>query len=332
MPAHKYIYSFRYDNTESMLCKLESKYLFKKEEKNKQLFTDVKIEPSRSAFLKTRLDVVSYSSDFSDLLEQIKELKIRTDGFKVEYLILEGDTTRNEERLSKLKGVGYSIDTFPDYHNPTITYAICTDQEVWYFGILNKNNFDWQKHKQKPHSYSNSIKQNIAKALVNIAVDSKQGMLLLDACCGAGTIMLEACFAGFTIEGCDISWKTCKNARANLAHFDYKAEVHHSDIDAINKQYDAAIIDLPYNLYSPASDLDLQHIITSTSKITNRLIIVSAKEIESELKKAGLKLLDHCFIKKRGKANFKREIWVCESEARNLTSDPLISDPLKSDI
>ena len=312
MQADNYIYSFRYDDTESMLCKLESTYLFKKQEQSKLLLSNIKIKPSVSAFIKSRIDVITSSTDFATLIKQIKKENIRTDGFKVEYLQLEGDSTRNEVRLSKLKEVGNSIDTFPDYHNPSIVYTICTYQGIWYFGILNKNDFEWQKHKQKPYSYSNSIKQNIAKALVNIAVDSKQKISLLDACCGAGTIMLEACFVGLEIEGCDISWKTCKNARANLAHFNYTAEVHCSDVKELSKNYDAAIIDLPYNLYSPASNQDIQHIITSISKISKRLVIVSATEIENAIHRAGLKVMDHCFVKKRGKASFKREIWVCE--------------------
>ena len=314
MQDNKYIYSFRYDTTESMLCKLESRYLFNKEEEHKQLFSNVKIEPSRSAFIKRRLDVISFSTDYAILIDQIKKENIRTDGFKVEYLILDGDSTRNTERLAKLRDVGYCIDSYPDYHNPTVTYGICTYKDIWYFGVLIKNNFAWQKHKQKPYSYSNSIKQNIAKALVNIAIASKQEVKLLDVCCGVGTIMLEACFAGYEIEGCDISWKTCKNARANLSHFNYVGEVHCSDIKNISKLYDAAIIDLPYNLYSAATDNDILHIIKSTSEITDRIIIVSIAEITNAISKAGLRVVNYCDVSKRGKVNFTRKIWVCESE------------------
>lgn len=322
MQANKYIYTFRYDTTESMLCKLESKHLFKKEEKDKQLISDIKMEPSISAFIKKRLDVISFSTDYSLLIEQIKKENIRTEGFKVEYLILEGDKTRNADRLTKLKDVGFGIDTYPDYNNPSITYGICTFEGVWYFGVLIKNNFDWLKHKQKPYSYSNSIKQNIAKALVNIAADSKQDVKLLDACCGVGTIMLEACFAGYEIEGCDISWKTCNNARANLAYFKYVGEIHCNDVKDLTKIYDAAIIDLPYNLYSPASDQDVLNIITSIAKIANRLVIVSTAEISDAIKSIGLTVIDLCAISKRGKTNFTRNIWICESKKSAKRCEP----------
>lgn len=311
--ATKHIYTYRYDFTESDLSKLESRYLFNKDEKNKQLFSNVKIDPSISAFIKSRLDIVSFSADYATLIEQIKKENIRTDGFKVEYLILDGDNTRNNDRLNKVKDIGYCIDTFPDYYNPTITYAICHCEGVWYFGILIKNSFDWQKHKQKPYSYSNSIKINIAKALVNIASEAKQGKTILDGCCGVGTIMLEACFAGVAIEGCDISWKTCKKARANLEHYNYAAQVYCSDIKDMTNRYDSVILDLPYNLYTEATDADILHIIVSSAKISDQLVIVSTSDITELINAAGLELSDYCNVSKRGKANFTRRVWVCKT-------------------
>ena len=308
----KYIYTYRYDYTESELCKLESKCIFNQEEENKQLFTSLKIDPSISAFIKKRLEVILCSSDYEALIHQIKEQNIRTDGFKVEYLILDGDTTGNKQRLNKLKDVGYSIDTYPDYHNPTIIYGLCYYEGVWYFGVLIKNSFDWLDHKKKPYSYSNSINMNIAKALVNIAVAAKQDQTLLDGCCGVGTIMLEACYAGVAIEGCDISWKTCNNARENLAHFSYLAEVYCSDIKDIRKRYDAVILDLPYNLFTSATDSEILNIINSSSQIADRLVIVSTSDITSLISVTGLCVSEHCSVSKRGKANFTRRIWVCE--------------------
>lgn len=312
MQINNYIYSFSYDKTESELCKLESRYLFNKEEKNKQLFSDVKVEPSSSPFIKKRLDVTLSSDDYSTLINQIKNENICVEGFKAEYLVLAGDTTAYANRLEKLKDIGYSIDGTPDYYKPTITYALCQFKGTWCFGILVKNSFDWFKHKKKPFSFSNSININIAKALVNIAAKSDKDKTLLDACCGVGTIMLEACFSGYNIEGCDINWKVCRQSRANLEHFNYSTTVYRSDIKDITKRYDAAIIDLPYNLFSCADEDTLTHIIESTVQITDRLVIVSTLDIADIINNSGLKIEDFCCVSKSGKANFARKIWVCE--------------------
>jgi len=312
MQTNKYIYSFRYDNNESELCKLESRYIFNKEEKDKLLFSDIKVDPSRSAFIKRRLDVISFSKDYPALISEIKNKKIHTDGFKVEYLLLAGDTSEYAERLEKLKDIGYSIDTFPDYYNPTITYGICYFENVWYFGVLIKNNLIWQKHKQKPRSFSNSINMNIAKSLVNIAAQSNNESKLLDACCGVGTIILEACFAGNNIEGCDNNWKAFQSALENIAHYNYTAKVFYADIKDITKRYDAVILDLPYNLYSSATDSEIEHIINSAAEISNRLVIVSISDLTKLLSKTGFSIVDYCIVSKRGRSNFSRKIWVCE--------------------
>lgn len=312
MQAKDYIYSFSYEIAESDLCKLESRYLFIKEEKNRLLYSDIKVEPSNSPFVKSRLDVISSSENYSALLTEIKKEKICNEAFKVEYLVFDGDTTEYADRLKKLKDIGYSIEGTPDYYNPTTTYALCYFEGLWYFGILNKDNFEWHKHKKKPCSFSNSIGISVAKALVNIAAEANKEKKLLDACCGVGTIMLEACFAGYQIEGCDINWKISKNARENLSHFNYAAKIYHSDIKDINERYEAAIIDLPYNLFSSATDHDIEHIIESTAKITDRLVIVSISDITELINNTGFKITNYCSVGKSGKRKFARKIWVCK--------------------
>jgi predicted RNA methylase len=314
MEIKKYIYSFGYDNTESDLCKLESRCIFDHEEKNRLLCTDVKVKPSNSAFIKNRLEIICFSTDYSRLIQEIEEERICSEGFKVEYMVLDGDQTPYADRLDKLRDIGYRIEGFPDYYSPSRTYALCYFEGYWCFGVLIKNKFDWYKHKQKPCSYSNSIGMNIAKSLVNIAANGDRERKLLDACCGVGTIMLEACFAGFHVEGCDINWKICENARENLAYFNYKASVYRSDIKDISKRYDAAIIDLPYNLLSTVTEDDILNIIESSARITDRLVIVSTSDITLLINKIGFRISDHCEVSKKGKRKFARRVWVCEIE------------------
>lgn len=312
MHQNNYLYFFSYNNTESELCKLESRCIFNKEEKNKLLISNIKTEPSSSAFIKKRLDIRFVSEDYSTLINEIKKEKICVDGFKVEYLVVDGDTTEYSKRLEKLKDIGYCIKGTPEYYKPTLTYALCYYEGRWCFGNLVKNNFAWYKHKQKPCSFSNSININIAKALVNIAAEADKEKKLLDACCGVGTIMLEACFSGNNIEGCDINWKVCRKARENLSYFNYSTNVYRSDIKDISTRYDAAIIDLPYNLFSVANEVSTLHIIESTVEITDRLVIVSTSDITDLISNAGLIISDYCSVSKSGKANFARKIWVCE--------------------
>jgi len=315
MRKQKYIYSFNYDHTENDLCKLESKHIFNEEEENKLLFSDVKVDPSCSAFIKKRLDIISSSNDYTTLIADIKNKTICIERFKIEYLVLDGDITEYNIRLQKLRDIGFSIEGEADYYTPTTFYALCHYEGIWYFGELINNSFDWHEHKQKPYSFSNSISIGIGKALVNIAAQAGKEKKLLDACCGVGTILLEACFAGYTIEGCDINEKTCNYARENLTHFNYIAPIHHSDIKDVTSKYEAAIIDLPYNLFTKVSDDTHAHIIESTVKLTNRLVIVSTTDITNLINHAGFTVVDYCSVSKRGKKTFSRKIWVCEKKS-----------------
>lgn len=314
MQINKHLYSFNYDITEADLCKLETKYIFNEKAKDKLLFSNQKVDPSSSAFIRNRLDVISRSEDYYTLLNEIKEEKICCKGFKVEYLVFEGDTTEYTDRLKMLRDIGFSIEGIPDYYNPTTIYTLCYYEGIWYFGVSIKNNIAWHKHKQKPRSFSNSIGTNIAKSLVNIAAKGNKEKTLLDACCGVGTIMLEACFAGNSIEGCDINEKTCNNARENLSYFNYSANIYHSDIKDINQRYEAAIIDLPYNLFTSATDSEISHIIESTAEITDQLVIVSTSDITDLITGTGFKISDNCSVSKSGKRKFARKIWVCEKD------------------
>jgi tRNA G10 N-methylase Trm11 len=311
---YSYIYSFNYNYHHNELCKLESRQIFDKEEKNKLLFSNIKVDPSISPFIKNRFEIISSSENYSELLKSIKKENIHLDGFKAEYLILDGDSTGYAERLNKLRDIGYSIDGEPDYYTPSITYSICNYKNVWYFGILIKHNTDWHNHKKKPCSFSNSISMNIAKTLVSIASKGNKTNQILDACCGVGTVMLEACISGFNIEGCDINLKACNHTKENLSYYNYMANVYLSDIKDLNKKYDSAIIDLPYNLYSYSNDTIISNIIESTAKLTARVVIVSISDIETIIKKSGLKISDFCIVEKRGKIKFSRNIWVCEKE------------------
>ncbi len=317
MPTKKHIYSFSYHNTESDLCKLESKYLFHEEEKNKLLFSDIKIAPSISAFVKSRLDVISFSDNYPALIKKIKSEKICIEDFKVEYLVFDNDKTEYRERLKKLKDIGFSIEGIPDYHNPIQTFAICLHEGRWYFGVLIKDDFTWHKHRQKPHSYSNSISASVAKVLINISAKRGENTEILDACCGVGTIILEACFSEISIEGCDINKKIAQNARENISHFDYSANVYHSDIKNISKRYQAVIIDLPYNLFSNVTDAEIINIIESSAEITDRIVIASIADITQLIHNAGFIISDYCSIGKSGKRKFTRKIWVCDKTTKS---------------
>lgn len=258
------------------------------------------------------MEVITSADSFTILLNKILKEELSIKGFKAEYLILNDDSTDYSERRNKLKDVGYCIHGQPDFETPSILFSICTHQGQWYFGKLIKSNTDWYNHKKKPRSFSNSIGMNIAKTLVSVATQGDKSKLILDACCGVGTVMLEGCFSGFKIEGCDINENACNHTLANLDHYNYSAPVFCMDINQITQKYDAIIVDLPYNLYSYSNDAAITNIIKSVVELSTRILIVSTSNMKESLQQFGLKIIDECRVGKRGKSTFERTIWVCE--------------------
>ncbi|MBB3696734.1 methyltransferase [Flammeovirga yaeyamensis] len=312
MQSEQFLYLIKYNSNETQLCRLETKLLFNQELEGNHFFSDIEFEPDHSAFIKKRVEILIASSDYDELLLLIKSKKIHVEGFKLEYIKLKGDDIEYRPRLDKLRDIGYIISGEPDYYHPTITYALFYQSGVYYFGKSVRDDAEWQQHNNKPCSFSNSLSMNTAKTLVNIASFGDKSKRLIDTCCGVGTVMLEGCYGGYTIEGCDINIKSYHHTLKNLDHYGYKAEVYHSDIKDLDQQYDAAIIDLPYNLYSASTDEIMENIIASASKIAKRLVIVSIADIKEVIDKYGLKLVDFSTVDKVGKVKFTRNVWVCE--------------------
>lgn len=307
-----FLYQFNYDLHHKELSLLESRQVFGEEHHQKCLFSRIKLDPSLSPFIKCRIDLICWAPVYDEFLKVIEEKQILMHGFHIDYVSLEGDPTGHLQRRKIAKEVGHCIQSEPNFKHPSTTYSVCQHEGAWYFGVLWREDNAWMRHNEKPFSFSNSIDMHIAKTLVSIASKGDVSCRLLDACCGVGTVLLEACIAGFDIEGCDIGLSACQHTRSNLLHFGYKAKVHHLDIKDLDQNYHSAVIDLPYNLYSHSTVQITSDIIESTAKLSERLVIVSIADIQGVLEGLGLDVLDGCRVVKKGKSLFERTLWVCQ--------------------
>jgi hypothetical protein len=73
--------------------------------------------------------------------------------------------------------------------------------------------------------------------------------------------------------------------------------------------YDAAILDLPYNLCSKLSDEQLQQLLISARGFTRRAVIISTEQIDTQVRDAGFMVMDRCEVRKGA---FTREVLVCQ--------------------
>ena len=259
--------------------------------------------------IKLQIKSIYVEKSLENIINKIKGDKISYDAFKVNYIKSEDGDVSYEERLKAVKEIGFVVTGFPDIHNPKIELAITKVKDKWIFGELIRNNFHWQKHNDKPHSYSNAVPLRMARALVNIAVGDNRELTLVDPCCGVGTVVIEALDLGINVKGYEISKPIACNARNNIEFLGYNREIITSgDMHDINETFDVAIVDIPYGLYSPVTLQEQVDIISTSRRIARKMVIITFEDMDNLIISAGFQIVEKCYMKK---GNMIRQISIC---------------------
>ncbi|MFD2804353.1 TRM11 family SAM-dependent methyltransferase [Litchfieldia salsa] len=317
---HKtYIYNYACTKDEIELCALEMRSLFGKDSKTNILESSVKIDPSRSPFIRERIDVIFEGEHIEEIYEKVKNLQIAEMTFKV-ILVQnsnhhEVEKVRHKDRRKIEREIGLLIQGEPDLLNPEMIYGIMDFNGRWVFGEYNKNMAVWLQHQKKPHSYSTSLSTRVARSVANIAVPNPEGIKAIDPCCGIGTVVVEALSMGINIVASDINYLIIPGVRENIEHFGYETEVSHKDVREITGDYDVAIIDMPYNLCSVITAEEQLEMLQNTRTFANKVVIVTIEPIDHIITSAGFDIVDRCIVKKG--ASFAREIIVCEKSQKS---------------
>ncbi|MCM3710211.1 TRM11 family SAM-dependent methyltransferase [Sporosarcina luteola] len=308
----EFIYTYVRQTDEHDLCRLEMRAFFGFDGPSNVIKSSVKIDPSRSPFMKERLEVLFSGNNLDELIEQASEF-VTHKTFKVTCLnSITLDTTvklHHPERRSIERKIGEVIQGEADLLEPKVNFGIVSLDEVWYFGILVESEPIWRFHMQKPHMYSTALSTRVARAVANIAVPHPEGIRAIDPCCGIGTVLVEARSMGIDIVGRDINPLVCLGSRKNLAHFGLEGEVVIGPISDVTDTYDAAIIDMPYNLFTHITAEGQQEILKDARRITSRLVVVTIEPMDHMITEAGFTIVDRCVAKK---GTFERQIVVCE--------------------
>jgi tRNA G10 N-methylase Trm11 len=305
-----FIYNYAYPGEEKELCALEMRSFFGEDTESSILESTLKIDPSRSPFMRGRMDVILEGEKLEDLIEQVKKIELNAATFKVMYVKVSGpEKVDFEERRRIERKVGLQIPGEPELVNPDVLFGIMNVNERWVFGEYHSSEAVWLNHQQKPHSYSTSLSTRIARAVANIAVPDPAGVKAIDPCCGIGTVVVEALSMGIDIVASDINPLILPGTRENIAHFGYATEVTFKDIRRVNGSYDVAIIDMPYNLCSVITPEEQLEMLQSTYGFADKVVIVTIEPIDSIILDAGFEIADRCVVRK---GTFEREIIVCK--------------------
>ncbi len=314
-----HIYNYAYREGEDALCALEMRSLFGKDSQSSTLESNLKVDPSRSPFIRERIDVIYEGYHLQDIIKQVQDLPIIEATFKVIFIqngnLAESEKVDFEQRRTIEREIGLHIPGEPNLLNPELLFGIMKINGRWVFGHYHKNKAAWLHHQKKPHSYSTSLSTRVARAVANIAVPDPTGIKAIDPCCGIGTVLVEALSMGIDIVGSDINPLVLPGARENIAHFGLVGEVTRKDIRSISSSYDVAIIDMPYNLFSVITPEEQLEMLESAWRFTDKVVIVTLEPIDSIIIKAGFEIVDRCVVKK---GTFTRQIIVCEKSSGKI--------------
>jgi tRNA G10 N-methylase Trm11 len=309
-PAFIYTYACRPD--ELSLCQLEMRSLFGADAPELIFKSLIQIDPSRSPFIKERIDVMYDGDTLEEIYEQVEQVEVHDATFRVLFIKIndldQSDKVEYVNRRAIEREIGLHIEGEADIQSPELLFGIVPLGGRWYFGTYHKNQAVWLHHMKKPRNYSIALTTRIARAAANIAVPDPAGIKAIDPCCGIGTVLVEALSMGIDIVGRDINPFIARGARENIAHFGLQGEVVLGAIENVTDDYDVALVDMPYNLFSTTTPEEQRSIIQHARRIASKVIIITIETIDDMIIAAGFTITDRCVAKK---GQFSRQILVC---------------------
>lgn len=312
-PKQEFIYTYAFTEDERSLCYMEMRAFFGTETKRNILKSSTKVDPSRSPFIKERIDVLYEADSITDLINQASHIELENSTFKVILVKindLEGSEKFGHDSRRKIeRDIGMEIKAEADFHNPDFIFGVITLGGRWYFGYYHKSEAIWLRHLNKPREYSTALSTRVARSVANIAVPNPNGINAIDPCCGIGTVLVEALSMGINIIGRDINPSVVYGAIENIAHFDLEGSVTKGPIEEVTDTYDVAIIDMPYNLFTHSTPDAQLSILKNARRIAKKVVVITIDPIDFMIKEANFIILDRCVAKK---GLFVREVLVCE--------------------
>lgn len=300
-----FLYVINYPPEQQELCQLEIKRLFN-QELQEVILSEVDYEASRSVYFKSKLEILVSDIDKLAFVEKTRSIVI--DRFKVSYIKHKKDELTYENRMNLVKDVAFLIKGVGSLKDNAKQLGVIFYKGTYYLGIVSKDHQTWQHHQNKPQSYSQSLSARDARTLVNIATGGKD-VSIVDPCCGVGTVVLEALEMKHQIDAYEIHKGVTWKANRNLEYFGYPKIIQNKDMHTIDKTYDVAILDIPYNLYSSITKEEQFALLESCHRIANYLVLISYEELDTMLSEASFDILEKCLVKKM---KFGRYVYYCE--------------------
>jgi tRNA (guanine10-N2)-dimethyltransferase len=240
---------------------------------------------ARSAYVRTGADVIASAETLDALVEGVCAADFDATAFRIECV-----RTTDRFDISSLDAIIAVADGmrgfFPDLDDPEHRFLLAIRDDGFWFGeIVTEFTRAYRRHHDKPFQTSNALPPRLARALVNIV--SPPARVILDPCCGSGSIPMEAADMALTAIARDRSAVAVGKARGNLAHFGHAVDVEQADARHSLPRADAVITDLPYGIQLDYAENEAREILASCAQAAPVGVFVTKDDITPMLVDAG---------------------------------------------
>lgn len=259
-------------------------------------------EVQRSAYLRFGASLLAYGRTLDDLVDRIRGLNLDAEAFRIEvhHLAGAGDSSARGVVVAVANGLH---GVRPNLSTPKHRFVVLVRSDGFWFGeLLTEAERAWKRHAARPWVLSCSLPSRLSRALVNLAAGPAD--ILLNPCCGAGSILLDAASIGATGYGIDWNARMVEMSRTNLEYFGYAADVRLADACRWSHQGEVVVADLPYDRNCRTTERNVRGIIAQALTLAPRALFVAAADLSPWLLRAGYRRLGVYCI--REKADFAR--------------------------
>ncbi len=143
---------------------------------------------ARAAYVQKGLRIIARARSLDDLVAEVEDTAFDADGFQID---VHDPSDRLGMRVQEVAIRLADVIPFgPNLKNPEHRFVVTVAADELLFGeVLSETDASYRRHNAKPWTTSSSLEGRFARALVNLVPDARS---ILDPCCGAGAIVLEA--------------------------------------------------------------------------------------------------------------------------------------------
>lgn len=237
----------------------------------------------RGAYVQQGLRTIAAATSFDELISAVAAAEFDAHRFRIDihdpFRLAEWPTADMSMMLAD--GIPFG----PDLKHPVRRFVVTVAPESFRFAeVVAQSDHSYRAHDDKPWTTSSSLTSQFARALVNLAPEARS---IVDPCCGAGSIVLEAASLGLDAFGAD--WKPAMVGMTtkNLEHFGYVPSVAKADSRKTMESADAVVTDLPYGQAITRDEAVVRAILERAAETAPLGVFVAHGDITDWLTDAG---------------------------------------------